>query len=122
VRWPVRCAVGSYLPWLSGTIDRHPVLQTGFQGGHGWAFTMGALALVCAALLAVRWRGLRLSAITLSVLLAGSRSATWFRGPRHRDHDEHLGDDRRRRRLRAMDHGRLRRRRAVASFRLGDKE
>jgi len=77
-------AVGSYLPWLSGTIDGIPFSQTGFQGGHGWAFTMGALALVCAALLAVRWRGLRLSAITLSGPARRAHVRDLSR-PRHRD-------------------------------------
>jgi hypothetical protein len=64
-------AVGSYLPWLSGSIDHIPFSQTGFDAGHGWSYTMGAFALVCAALLAVRVRVVRWVTIALALLLAG---------------------------------------------------
>lgn len=64
-------AVGSLLPWLSGTIDGIPFQRTGFQEGHGWSFTIGAFALVCAALLAVRLRPLRWVAMGLALVLAG---------------------------------------------------
>jgi hypothetical protein len=64
-------AAGSYLPWLSGSIDGIPFSQTGFDSGHGWSYTMGALALVCAALLAVRLRPLRWIAMGLALALAG---------------------------------------------------
>jgi len=64
-------ATGSYLPWLSGTIDGITFQQTGFEDGHGWAFTIGAFALVCAALLAVRLRPMRWIAIAIAIALAG---------------------------------------------------
>ena len=64
-------AIGSYLPWMSGTIDGIPFRISGFEDGHGWSFTIGALALVLAALLAVRWRVLRWVAIALALALCG---------------------------------------------------
>ena len=64
-------AVGSYLPWLSGTIDGIPFQRTGIQEGHGASFTIGAIALVCAALLAVRLRPLRWAAMGIALVLAG---------------------------------------------------
>jgi hypothetical protein len=64
-------AIGSYLPWMSGTIDGIPFRISGFEDGHGWSFTIGALALVLAALLAVRWRVLRWVAIGLALALCG---------------------------------------------------
>lgn len=64
-------ATGSYLPWLSGTIDGISFEQTGFEDGHGWAFTIGAVALVCAALLAVRVRMVRWVAMAIAVALVG---------------------------------------------------
>ena len=64
-------AIGSYLPWMSGTIDGVAFRISGFEDGHGWSFTIGALALVLAALLAVRWRILRWVAIGLALLLCG---------------------------------------------------
>jgi hypothetical protein len=64
-------ATGSFLPWLSGTIDGIPFSRTGFDENHGWSFTMAALALVCAALLAVRLRPLRWVAMGMALVLAG---------------------------------------------------
>jgi hypothetical protein len=64
-------AVGSFLPWLSGTIDGIPFQRTGFQEGHGWSFTIAAFALACAALLAVRLRPLRWVAMGIALVLAG---------------------------------------------------
>jgi hypothetical protein len=64
-------AIGSYLPWMSGTIEDVPFRISGFEDGHGWSFTIGALALVLAALLAVRWRVLRWVAIGLALALCG---------------------------------------------------
>jgi len=64
-------AVGSFLPWLSGTIDAIPFQRTGFQEGHGWSFTIAAFALACAALLAVRLRPLRWVAMGIALILAG---------------------------------------------------
>jgi hypothetical protein len=64
-------AIGSYLPWMSGTIDGVAFRISGFEDGHGWSFTIGSLALVMAALLAVRWRVLRWVAIGLALALCG---------------------------------------------------
>ena len=64
-------AVGSFLPWLSGTIDGIPFSRTGFEENHGWSFTIAALALVCASLLAVRLRPLRWVAMGMALVLAG---------------------------------------------------
>ncbi len=64
-------AVGSFLPWLSGTIDGTPFQRTGFDEGHGWSFTIASMALVCAALLAVRLRPLRWVAMGIALVLAG---------------------------------------------------
>jgi len=64
-------AIGSYLPWMSGTLDGVSFRVTGFENGHGWSFTIGALALVLASLLAVRWRVLRWVAIALALVLCG---------------------------------------------------
>jgi len=64
-------ATGSFLPWLSGTIDGIPFQRTGFQENHGWSFTIAAFALVCAALLAVRLRPLRWVAMGIALVLAG---------------------------------------------------
>jgi hypothetical protein len=64
-------ATGSFLPWLSGTIDGIPFQRNGFQENHGWSFTIAAFALVCAALLAVRLRPLRWVAMGIALVLAG---------------------------------------------------
>jgi hypothetical protein len=63
--------IGSFLPWLSGTIDGTPFQRTGFEEGHGWSFTIASMALVCAALLAVRLRPLRWAAMGIALVLAG---------------------------------------------------
>jgi len=64
-------AVGSFLPWLSGTIDGTAFQRTGFEEGHGWSFTIASMALVCAALVAVRLRPLRWAAMGIALVLAG---------------------------------------------------
>jgi hypothetical protein len=65
-------ALGSYLPWVSGSIDGIAFRQSGFERGHGWPFTLAAVALVCVALLAARIRPLRWAAVALAVAIA------WF--------------------------------------------
>jgi hypothetical protein len=64
-------AGGAYLPWLSGTIDAIPFHQSGFDLGHGWGYSIGALALALSALLAVRMRVLRWLTMILALVVAG---------------------------------------------------
>jgi hypothetical protein len=64
-------AGGAYLPWLSGTIDGIPFHRSGFDLGHGWGYSLGAMALALSALLAVRMRMLRWVTMILSLVLAG---------------------------------------------------
>jgi hypothetical protein len=62
---------GAYLPWLAGTLDGIPFSRTGFDLGHGWGYTVGAVALALSALLSVQMRVLRWLTMGLALVLAG---------------------------------------------------
>jgi hypothetical protein len=64
-------AGGAYLPWLAGNIDGIPFARTGFDLGHGWGYSVGAIALALSALLSVQMRVLRWLTMGLALVLAG---------------------------------------------------
>ena len=64
-------AIGSFLPWLSGTIDGIPFERTGFQENHGWSFTIASGSRSCARRCSPSASGARWVAMGMALVLAG---------------------------------------------------
>jgi hypothetical protein len=67
----VGIVAGAYLPWVSGTIALAKFHRSGFDGGLGLGYCIGAMSLACSALLSVRMRAFRWLTVILSFVIAG---------------------------------------------------
>ncbi len=68
-------AASAYLPWMTSTIGQFHYEQTGMETGHGWYFVVGGGALAIFALVAARFRLLRLAPLGVAIAMFATASS-----------------------------------------------
>ncbi len=71
--------VSAYLPWTISSVGEFRYEQTGMETGHGWYFVAGGVGMALFALVAARFRVLRLAPLGVAIAMFATASSELVR-------------------------------------------